>query len=508
MSPNASQTGRAISRRSFLFFSGAAAVSALTINRTMAAQTSTPTAVTFDNGTFLAAETVHEINATFDQAEYDAMIQTYVDADTKEWIEATVSIDGAEYTQVGMRLKGNSTLMGLRGTGANGPQNFGNGAGVTADGATPTADMPAEMPTGDVRGGGMGNVSADVPEGLPWFVRLDKFVDDQNHNGLTELVIRANNSSTSLNEAVALDLLTAAGLASQRAAAVAFSVNGSTPKLRLAIENPNDAWMEEHFSADGLLFKSEAEGDWSYRGDDYSSYTVAFDLEGGSTKDDAADYEPLIGFLDFLNNSDDATFVAELPSRLDVDQFAVYKAMMTLINNTDDISGAGNNSYLYYAPDAEQFTVVPWDMNLAFGGLGGGMAFGQNGDMPAFGNQEGGFTVPADGTPSAMPQIVIDGTPQAGFPTDMVPPDGGDARMGGPGGMNNPLVSRFQADADFAAMIEEQTTSLRASLYASGLADSILAARVAVLESGALDLVDQATITSEAESLAAFFTAS
>ncbi|CAN5385031.1 CotH kinase family protein [soil metagenome] len=509
MSPIFTRTGRAFSRRGFLYISGAAAASALNINRAMAAQTGTPTAVNFDNGTFLAAETVHEITATFDQTEYDTMIQGYVDTADKAWIEATVSIDGTEYTKAGMRLKGNSSLMGLRMNGENGPQNFDNGVGgSTGTGnATPTADTPE----GDFRTGGPGGISADVPEGLPWFVRLDKFVDGQNHNGLTELIVRANNSSTSLNEAVALDLLTAAGLASQRAAAVGFSVNGSEPKLRLAIENPNDAWMAEHFSVDGLLFKSEAEGDWSYRGDDYSSYTEAFDLEGGSTDDDAADYAPLIDFMDFLNNSDDTTFIAELPSRLDVDQFAVYKAMMTLINNGDDISGAGNNSYLYYAPDAEQFTVVPWDMNLAFGGMGGmggGPTFSENGERPDFGTQDGSFTVPADGTPSAMPQIVIDGTPVAGAPTDMIQPGNGDNRMGGMGGMNNPLVSRFQADADFAAMIDEQTTSLRASLYASGVAESILAARVAVLESGALDLVDQSTITSEAESLAAFFTAS
>jgi spore coat protein CotH len=490
MSPIVSQTGRAFGRRGFLYLSGVAAASALTINRAMAAQTGTPTAAAFDNGAFLAAETVHEITATFDQTEYDTMIQGYVDTADKAWIEATVTIDGSEYSKVGMRLKGNSSLMGLRMDGEDMPQFSDDGSA----GATPEAGTPGNV----VRIGGGGNVSADVPEGLPWFVRLDKFVDGQNHNGLTELIIRANNSQTSLNEAVALDLLRESGLASQRAAPVGFSVNGSAPKLRLAIENPNDEWMAEHFSAEGLLFKSEAEGDWSYRGDDYSSYTVAFDLEGGSTGDDAADYEPLIDFLDFLNNSDDATFLAELPERLDIEQYAVYKAMMTLLQNGDDISGPGNNSYLYYAPTAEQFTVAPWDMNLAFNGMGGGpiRAEGEPGDG-------GVFTFPPGATPGAMPNLVINGTPVA-----MDDPETGVVRVGGPGGIENPLVKRFAADADFAAMIEEQTTSLRASLYASGVADALLAARVAVLESGALELVDQSTITSEAESLAGYFTAS
>ena len=45
--------------------------------------------------------------------------------------------------------------------------------------------------------------------------------------------------------------------------------------------------------------------------------------------------------------------------------------MMDLLDNFDDIDGPGNNSYLWYDAASGQFTVVPWDMNLAFGGRGG-----------------------------------------------------------------------------------------------------------------------------------------
>ena len=44
-------------------------------------------------------------------------------------------------------------------------------------------------------------------EDLPWLIRLDKFVDGQTHDGHEDIVVRSNNSQTSLNEAVALDLL-------------------------------------------------------------------------------------------------------------------------------------------------------------------------------------------------------------------------------------------------------------------------------------------------------------
>ena len=70
-------------------------------------------------------------------------------------------------------------------------------------------------------------------------------------------------------------------------------------------------------------------------------------------------------FLDFINNSDDATFETELGRWLDIESFATYLAVQELIGNSDDIDGPGNNSYLYYDSESGQFTVVAWDHNLA-----------------------------------------------------------------------------------------------------------------------------------------------
>ncbi|MDP8909154.1 MAG: CotH kinase family protein, partial [Chloroflexota bacterium] len=337
-----------VSRRRLLTLAAGGTLAIISADRLHAAAQSTPIPESPGKGTFLDADVVHDIAVTFEQSVYDAMVETYANTGDKEWIEATVAIDGATYASTGMRLKGNSSLMGLR---------------MAQD---DRANRGAPL------GGAGGNLAAEEPEGLPWLIRLDKYDTDQRHGDITELVIRSNPSATSLNEAVALELLAAAGLASQRAAATAFRVNSGAPALRLAIEHPNDAWMAAHFSADGLLYKSEATGNWTYRGDDPAAYKEVFDLEAGGTGDDAADMAPLVGFLDFLNNSKDATFIAELSDRLDVDQFAIYLAMMDLIVNFDDIDGPGNNAYLYYDPAARRFTVVPWDMNLAFSGAGAG----------------------------------------------------------------------------------------------------------------------------------------
>lgn len=456
----------------------------------LAAQT--PVATDAGSTAFLDASTVHDIGVTFDQDAYDEMVETFRASGDKDWIEATVEIDGASYEQAGMRLKGNSSLGGLRGS----------------EGLPPVEDVDetdeAANDRGNVRVEG-GGATADEPEQLPWLIRLDKFVDDQHHEGITELVVRSNRSETSLNEAVALELLDLAGLASQRAALTRYTVNDSDQALRLVIEHPSDAWMAAHFSADGCLFKAEAGGDWSYRGDDPDAYKDAFDLEAGGTGDDASDMQPLFDFLAFINDdSDDATFAAELSDHLDIDQFAAYLAMMDLIGNFDGIDGPGNNAYLYVGPNDRQFTVVPWDMNLAFGG-GGRVIFGDPGsggpgELPPppdgadvhiqeSGEASAGERVwPAGGTPSADFGLDSNG---AGDPPAPTP---------------NILVERWNAADEFTGMVETASERLRSDLIESGVAADTLDRWVGVLESQASDMLDANTIATESDAIAEFFT--
>ena len=105
-------------------------------------------------------------------------------------------------------------------------------------------------------------------------------------------------------------------LASQAAASARFSANGSDPLLRLIVEHPDDERRQRrNFDEPGALFKAESTGDWSYRGDDPDSDDEVF---GQESDDDITDLAPLIEFLEFVNDSDDASFAAELPARLDI----------------------------------------------------------------------------------------------------------------------------------------------------------------------------------------------
>lgn len=457
---------------------------------------------------------VHSIEITYDETEYQAMIDTFVSSGTKEWIAGTVTIDGTIYENVGLKLKGNSSLQGLRGQ-----------DGAPGQAADTTGSTEGEQARGMRGGGPGGDVSADDPAGLPWRIRLDKFVEGQNHLGQTDLVVRGNNTETSLNEAVALELLGEAGLATQEAISTRFSVNGSEQQLRLIVQNPNDVWYGENFDSAGLLWKAEAGGDYTYRGDDASDYTDVFDLEAATATEDWA---PLTGFLKWLHESDDATFAAALGEHLDIDAFATYLAVQELVNNSDDIDGPGNNSYLQYDTGTGLFTVTAWDQNLSFGGMGGGMGGG------GFPGGAGGGGFPGGGTPPTDLQLPDGATP----PTDLALPDGatpptgqaapqgtddpaptgqgarGPAGMGG-GGMagggmggrgGNILSEKFLANADFEALYQEKLTALTEQLYTDGSAQEILDRWVGVLQQ-ATDLVPADTIAGEAEAISEQFTA-
>ncbi len=375
---------------------------------------------------FFDSSVVHDISVDFDVDGLDEIIASYLDTGDKDWMAVTVVIDGATYENVGMRLKGNSSLFS-----------------VSAE-------------------------SAENPEDLPWLIRFDKYTDGQNHQGHNDIVIRSNSTETSMNEAVAAELLDAAGLASQQAVSTTFSFNGGEVELRLAMQNLDEVWEEDNFDSEqSALYKADSEGDYSYRGEDVDAYDEIFDQKVG---DD--DLEPLIDFLEFINNSDDGTFGAELDTWLDTESFATYLAFQHLIGNADDIDGRGNNSYLHYDYGTAVFTVVNWDLNLAFdtANVGGG--------------QRGG------------PQAVGDGTARGDRPAR--------AGNGGPGGQDdNVLVNRFMANDIFAQMYADATADLTQSLFGSGEAVNVVATWSELLTTQANGVVDAGTIDTEAAAIIA-----
>jgi spore coat protein CotH len=386
---------------------------------------------------------IHRIELAYDAGPYARMIETFQRDGSKEYIEASVTIDGTRIGSAGIRLKGNSTVGALRrgNTGAAGP------------------------------GGTAGSLSFAKPEGLPWLIHVDEFAKGQRYQEYEQLAIRPA-AGAGLAEAVALRMVGAAGEPTQRSAYAAVSVNGSAPVLRLVVEVPMGEFADDNFEHDGVLYKALAGGSFTYRGDDPLAYEMSFKQV---TRKNHQDKKPLMNLMKWVTQSSDAEFAAKLGDFIDVESFGTYVALQDLLANFDDMSGPGQNYYLWYDLETGKFTVLTWDLNLAFGGLGrGGGAV---------------VVVPPGGAPPA------DAAPAGRAPAGGAPVGG--PGLGGRGG--NPLKRRFVANAAFAALRTQSRSAAHQAIYGSGAALGELARLEKVaLSSG---LLTAATLTSEAASL-------
>jgi spore coat protein CotH len=386
---------------------------------------------------------VHEIEFTYDLAAYERMIQTYQAQGIKNFIEATLTIDGTAVASVGIRLKGNSTLGSLRRAGPTGVNPGGRGGG----------------------GGGPGGVilSADEPESLPWLIKFDEFVKGQSYEGYEQLALRPA-SGAGLAEALALGLVGVTGEPTQRSMYTSLAVNGAAAVLRLVVEIPDSEYADDNFRSDGVLYKALSTGRFTYLSDDPLAYANAFKQ---ITNKKQQDMKPLIDLMKWVSQASDADFAAHLGDHVDVESFATYVAIQDLLANFDDMSGPGSNYYLWYDLETSLFTVLSWDMNLAFGGLGRGGGGAVNGPPP------GAVIVGPGGGP------------------------GGPGGFGGRGG--HALKSKFVAEPAFAAIRDQARAKAKQAIYGSGAATNQLA-RLKTLV-GSSGLIDAGTLDNEAAAL-------
>ncbi|WP_212616005.1 CotH kinase family protein [Streptomyces zhaozhouensis] len=354
----------------------------------------------------------HDIEITFNEDEYADMLRVFREEGEKQYIRADIVIDGTVINDVALRLKGNSTLMPLRGDGFGGAP----GVPVEGDGELPSGARPAQR--GESAGAGEaqgdGSLSEDDPETLPWLISFDEFQSGRAYQGRTEIALRPGTtaSETALNEALALSLTADDGQPTQQFSFASVAVNGGDSAPRLMLESPDEPWAAE--LGEGVLYKARAGGSFDYLGDDPTDYEESFRQINGQG---SYDLTPVMRLLRFVDEADDEEFAARLGEYVDIDSFARYLATQALFANFDGMNGPGNNYYLWYDTEEERFTVLSWDLNLAFGGMGGaGLAAPV--ELPGEAELPDGGALPDEGE-------LPDG---AGPPAEI--PEGG----GGPGG--------------------------------------------------------------------------
>ncbi len=216
-----------------------------------------------------------------------------------------------------------------------------------------------------------GNSSAGVPsERKSLKLDFDAYDKKASFHGAVKLNLHnAFKDPTLMREFLAYRLFKAAGVPSSRAGFARVFVRIGDEKERYlglytTVQQADRLFLQQNFrNAEGNLWKGEAGSDFTWFGDDPEPYG-GYELNSNGKR---GDYSRLIELVKTVNQAPDSSFAAEIEKRLDVDRLLSYIAVNTLLSNLDSPSGSGHNYYLYHDPEADRFTVIPWDLNEAFG---------------------------------------------------------------------------------------------------------------------------------------------
>ena len=343
------------------------------------------------------------VNILIDEADWQSMLEN---ATAEEYVSCDVEINGARFSSVGIRPKGNTSL-----------------SSIASDPDTDRYSFKLEF---------------------------DHYVDGQTCYGLDKLILNNNYAdATSMKEALVYDMFAFLGADASLYNYARVSVNGEHWGLYLALEAVEESFLLRNYGVNyGQLYKPEGMnmgGGKAGGNDDFSPDDLpdmdGFDPDnlpnrgdfGGEGMPDAGIYSP-DGAPDFgeapdgdgqsgeanlaagwggfsgmgsgganLNYSDDdldsystiwegevtdsgkkdhQRVVAALRSIsagenleqvMDIDNLLLYMAVHIFSVNEDSLSGAmAHNYYLYESKGA--LNLIPWDYNLAFGGMHGGDA--------------------------------------------------------------------------------------------------------------------------------------
>ncbi|RKN10882.1 CotH kinase family protein [Streptomyces radicis] len=455
------------------------------------------------------ASVTHSVELDYTQDDFDRMMAEFRDEGTKDYIRADLVIDGTVVEDVGIRLKGNSTLMSLRST----------GSGVGPGG------QEGERPEG---GGGMTayGLSEDRPEELPWLIKIDEYVEGRTYQGHREIALRpGSDEEVPLNEALSLALTESSGQAAEPYGFASVTVNDRPTVTRLMVENPSTDYATTTLGGNGVLYRARAEGSFAYVGDDPTDYEDSFEQ---LNKEGSQDLGPLIRLIRWVDEASDEEFAAELGDHVDIASLAAYVATQNLLLNFDDMAGPGKNYLLWYDLDTRKFSVLGWDYNLAFSGAADTgpddeVGMGDPGDLGVPGGGGGGGggrpgdeipegALPEGGMPEgAMPGGEPPGDMPEGFPEEMPegflgsgPPDGlEEGRV-----MGHVLKERFLAEDSFTDDYHAAYAELYERFYGSGQAIDALAEITEQVTRASVDAsdVDAAAIDAAAEELRATLT--
>ncbi len=276
-----------------------------------------------------------EIDIRMDKEDWENLL---ANATAEEYFECDVVVNGETIYNSAIRAKGNTSL--------------------TTIAADPTTDR------------------------YSFKIEFDHYVDGQTCFGLDKLVLNNNYAdATSMKEALIYDMYRYFGADASLYNYAKISVNGEYWGVYLALEAVEDSFMLRNYGAQsGELYKPDSMNiggggggfdlggggaDLNYTDGDPDSYSTIW--EGAKTDSTDADHERVITALRHISEG------SELETYMDVDNLLRYMAVHVFSVNEDSLSGMMAHNYYLYEYDG-QLNIIPWDYNLALGGMSGSSA--------------------------------------------------------------------------------------------------------------------------------------
>jgi hypothetical protein len=267
-------------------------------------------------------------------------------AENPMWVAADISFAGKTWTSVGVRYKGNSSLM----------SGWNSGTGK-----------------------------------LPFKLDFDQFedsvpaVENQRFYGFKQLSLSNNSGdATGMRETIAYDLLAAAGLPAAETAAYEVLVDhGDGPQslgLYTLVEAVDDTAIERVFGDDsGNIYEGDGAAA-SLAAGTADKIEESFQKENNSA---AADWSDIAALYDVLNSaertSDPAAWRARLEAIFDVPAFLKWLGVSAILEHWDTYGAMTHNYYLYNNPATGKLTWISWDHNFVLGASMGGRMGGPPG---------------------------------------------------------------------------------------------------------------------------------
>ncbi len=308
------------------------------------------------NATFedvLPDDHVVEIELDLADGDWLAMLQEWNSLRTKSYYPSAFAHDGEMLANVGVRLKGYSSLL--------------FGAGDPFGGVNPTAKWPLKVNFNKFGG--------------ERFQRVDRL-------NLGNNVFDASY----MRERLGSRVFAAMGVPVARAAFANVSVDEAYLGVYTMNQQIDSRFLRQHFGEEndahkGNLYKCVPnETDTcrlEWKGGDPTQYHHTHSCNEGyeecgivlkTNQEDPLqnDYSDLVQFLDVLNNTPDPGFADAIEQVFDVDNFLRLAATNVVLSSFDSYFGRVNNFYLYHRPDTDKFIMIPWDLNMTYGLYGCG----------------------------------------------------------------------------------------------------------------------------------------